>query len=67
MAASRFKIINLPAAFAIFRHQGFPQFVGTAGDSITRFESEPGVPVINWGQDTVRRGFPKLSATRSFF
>ena len=34
--------------------QGFPQFVGTAGDSITQYQSEPGVPVINWGEDVVR-------------
>ena len=29
--------------------KGFPHFVGTAGDSITQYQSEPGVPVIKWG------------------
>ena len=28
---------------------GFPHFVGTAGDIITQYQSEPGVPVIKWG------------------
>ena len=58
---------KVPAAFAIFRQLGFPQFVGTAGDIITQYQSEPGVPVINWGEDAVRGGSPNCRRLGRFF